>query len=166
MLMVCSVTTSASATINDPVQHIITSRWAESWLMTSSNGNIFRVTGHLCGEFTGHRWIPRTKASDAELWFFSLICACINGWVINRKAGDSRRHHTHYEVTVMITKMKYIRPRVPLIISHTCTFTLCLVAFVLICDWLILPISFMVAQWALCDHTIAPKPVKQPWIII
>ena len=22
----------------------------------------------LCGEFTGHRWIPRTKASDAELW--------------------------------------------------------------------------------------------------
>ena len=30
-------------------------------MMTSSNGNIFRVTGHLCGEFTGHRWIPRTK---------------------------------------------------------------------------------------------------------
>ena len=24
----------------------------------------------LCGEFTGHRWIPRTKASDAELWCF------------------------------------------------------------------------------------------------
>ena len=23
--------------------------------MTSSNGNIFRVTGHLCGEFTGHK---------------------------------------------------------------------------------------------------------------
>ena len=22
-------------------------------MMTSSNGNIFRVTGHLCGEFTG-----------------------------------------------------------------------------------------------------------------
>ena len=37
-------------------------------MMTSSNGNIFRVTGHLCGEFTGHRWIPLTKASDAELW--------------------------------------------------------------------------------------------------
>ena len=27
----------------------------------------FRVTGHLCGEFTGYRWIPRIKASDAEL---------------------------------------------------------------------------------------------------
>ena len=24
-----------------------------------------RVTGHLCGEFTGPRWIPLTKASDA-----------------------------------------------------------------------------------------------------
>ena len=50
----------------------------ESWclfgvrlnMMTSSNGNIFRVTGHLCGEFTSHRWIPRTKSSDAELWCF------------------------------------------------------------------------------------------------
>ena len=39
-------------------------------MMTSSNGKIFRVTGHLCGDFTGHRWIPHTKASDAELWGF------------------------------------------------------------------------------------------------
>ena len=37
-------------------------------MMTSSNERIFRVTGHLCGEFIGHRWIPLTKASDAELW--------------------------------------------------------------------------------------------------
>ena len=43
------------------------SRWIR-FMMTSSNGSIFRVTGHLCGEFTGSRWIPRTKASDAELW--------------------------------------------------------------------------------------------------
>ena len=38
--------------------------------ITSSNENIFRVTDPLCGEFTGHRWIPCTKASDAELWCF------------------------------------------------------------------------------------------------
>ena len=37
-------------------------------MMTSSNGDIFRVTGLLCGEFIGPRWIPLTKASDAELW--------------------------------------------------------------------------------------------------
>ena len=40
------------------------------FMMTSSNGNIFRLTGLLCGEFTGHRWIPLTKASSAELWCF------------------------------------------------------------------------------------------------
>ena len=34
----------------------------------------FRVTGHLCVEFTGHRLIPRTKASDPELWFFLDMC--------------------------------------------------------------------------------------------
>ena len=34
--------------------------------MTSSNGNIFRVTGPLCGEFTD----DITNASDAELWCF------------------------------------------------------------------------------------------------
>ena len=43
------------------------------FMMTSSNGNIFRVTGHLCGKFADPRWISRTKASDAELWcFFDL----------------------------------------------------------------------------------------------
>ena len=40
------------------------------YMMASSNGNIFRVTGHLCKEFTGQRWIPRTKASYAEFWSF------------------------------------------------------------------------------------------------
>ena len=39
-------------------------------MMTLSNGNLFRVAGHLCGEFTGQRWISRTKASDAELLAF------------------------------------------------------------------------------------------------
>ena len=39
-------------------------------MMTSSNENIFRVTGHLGEEFSGHRWIPLTKSSDAELWCF------------------------------------------------------------------------------------------------
>ena len=54
--------------------------WLRHWvttpawytMMTSSNGNIFRVTGPLCGEFTGHRWIPRTKVSGVGLWCFLL----------------------------------------------------------------------------------------------
>ena len=38
--------------------------------MTSSNGSIFRITGPLWGEYTGHRWIPLSKTSDAGLWCF------------------------------------------------------------------------------------------------
>ena len=41
------------------------------FMMTSSNGNIFRVTGPLCGELN------------------------------NREAGDFRRHRGHYDVSVM-----------------------------------------------------------------
>ena len=41
----------------------------------------------------------RTKASDAELRYFLWI----NGWVNNREAGDLRRNHDDYDVTVMIT---------------------------------------------------------------
>ena len=72
-------------------------------MMTSSNGNIFRVTGPLYGEFSGHRWIPRTKASDAELWWVFFICAWINSWVNNREADDLRRHRAHYDVIVMFS---------------------------------------------------------------
>ena len=39
-------------------------------MMTSSNGNIFCVTGHLCWEITSLQWIPHTKASDVERWCF------------------------------------------------------------------------------------------------
>ena len=72
-------------------------------MMTSSNGNIFRVTGPLCGEFTGPRWIPLTKASDAELSCFLWSAPWINGWVNNRDAGDLKRYRGHYDVTVMIS---------------------------------------------------------------
>ena len=37
-------------------------------MVTLWNGNIFRITGPLCGETTGHRSIPLIKASDGELW--------------------------------------------------------------------------------------------------
>ena len=54
-------------------------------MMTSSNGNIFRVTGLLWGEFTGHRWIPTTKASNAELW-------CFFGVRLNKRLSKQPRH--------------------------------------------------------------------------
>ena len=55
----------------------------------------------MCGEFTGSRWIPRTKASDAGFdAFFDLR---LNKWLSkNREAGDMRSHRAHYGVIVMI----------------------------------------------------------------
>ena len=52
------------------VEHIAMNIANNQHMMTSSNGNIFCVTLPLCEEFNGHRWIPLTKASDAELWCF------------------------------------------------------------------------------------------------
>ena len=40
---------------------------SNSDMMTSSNEKIFSVIDPLWGKSTGHRWIPLTKASDAEL---------------------------------------------------------------------------------------------------
>ena len=70
-------------------------------MVTSSNGNIFRDTGPLSDEFTGHRWIPLTKASEAELWCFLWCAPWINNCVYNREAGELRRHRAHYDITVM-----------------------------------------------------------------
>ena len=74
-----------------------------NFMMTSSNGNISRVIGPLCGEFTGHR--SPLNSSDKGQWrgalMFSVICAWINGWVNNREAGDLIHHRAHYDVIVM-----------------------------------------------------------------
>ena len=78
--------------------------------MTSSNGNIFRVTAHLCGEFTGHRWIPHTKGQWGGALIISLICAWMNGWVNNREASDLRSHRAHYDVIMMYQKLPTLLP--------------------------------------------------------
>ena len=54
-------------------------KWRHS-MMTSSNGNIYRVTDPLC---------PSQKPVPRSFDVF-LICAWINGWGNNRKAGDLR----------------------------------------------------------------------------
>ena len=46
--------------------------WKGLYMMTSSNGDIFRVTGHLCGEFTGPGEFPTqrpvTRSFDVFFW--------------------------------------------------------------------------------------------------
>ena len=76
--------------------------------MTSSNGNIFRVTGPLCGEFTGPVNSPH-KGQWRGALMFSLICVWINGWVNNGEAGDLRRHRSHYDVNVMWISLRTSR---------------------------------------------------------
>ena len=70
------------------------------WWWTSSNGNIFRVTGPWWRESTSDRWIPLTRASDAELW-----CALWSAHEQTVKQPTEPqvilgRHHPHYDVTV------------------------------------------------------------------
>ena len=67
-------------------------------MMTSSNGRIFRVTGHLCHRSPVN--YPQ-KGQWRGALMFSFICVWINGGVKNREAGDLRRHRAHYDVTVM-----------------------------------------------------------------
>ena len=69
-------------------------------MMTSSNGNIFRVLA-ICagnspvpGEFPAHR--PVTGSL-----MISLIYVWMNGWVNTGEAGDMRRYRAHYDVIVM-----------------------------------------------------------------
>ena len=50
-------------------------------IMTSSNGNIFRVTGHLCGESPSTVNSPH-KGQWRGALMYSSICVWINGWVI------------------------------------------------------------------------------------
>ena len=66
-------------------------------MMTSSNGNTFCVTGHLCGEFTGHRWIPLTSLTRSFDVFFHLrlnkrLSKQSWGWGFERQSRPSWRH--------------------------------------------------------------------------
>ena len=51
----------------------------------------------VTGEFPSQR--PVTRSFDV---FFDLLLKKRHFWVNNREAGDLRRCHTHYDVTVMI----------------------------------------------------------------
>ena len=72
--------------------------------MTSSNGSIFHVTGPLWGEYTGHQWIPLSKASDAEFWWFlwTVLNQTAEQTIETPVIWDAIPDPTQYDVTVMI----------------------------------------------------------------
>ena len=72
----------------------------ENTMMTSSNENIFRISGPLRGI---HRWPldPHHEGHGGRALMFSLIYAWTNSWVNNRDAGDLKRDRAHHDVSLM-----------------------------------------------------------------
>ena len=112
--------------------------WQGVWIMmTSSNGNIFRVTGPLCvcvcvggvggggggggggGVGGGGGGVHRSpvdfphKGQWRGALMFSLTCAWDNEWANNRNAGDLKRQCACYDVTVMSSTSKGFRVTCP-----------------------------------------------------
>ena len=73
-------------------------------IMPSSNGNMFCVTGPICGNppVTGE-FLPQRPMT--RKWCF---LSWINGWANNGDADDLRRHRANYDVTSDLST----RPRV------------------------------------------------------
>ena len=67
-------------------------------MATSSNVNIFRVTGLLCGNSPVKS--PH-KSQWREALMFSLTCAWTNSWANKGEISDLRRHRAHHDVTLM-----------------------------------------------------------------
>ena len=75
-------------------------RYNESFMMTSSNGNIFRVTGPLWVDSAQNRPVTRSFG----VYF---ICTWTNDWTRNRDAGDLRSHRAHSDVTIMYSFLSF-----------------------------------------------------------
>ena len=60
--------------------------------MASSNGNIFRVTGHLCGEFTGHRPVTRRFGVFFDLHLNKRLSKQWWGWWFETPSRPLWRH--------------------------------------------------------------------------
>ena len=67
--------------------------------MTSSNETFSALLVLCVGNSSVSGEFPHKGQLHGAL-MFSLICACINGWVTNREAGDLRDHHAHYHCNV------------------------------------------------------------------
>ena len=91
-----------------------TSLGLNQYMMTSSNGNIFRVTGPLCGEFTGPDEFPAQRPVTRSFhvffdlgpnkrlrkqpwgWWFETP-----SWSLWRQCNETRRLMTKYDVSAL-----------------------------------------------------------------
>ena len=65
----------------------------------------------------GHRWIPFSKTSEAERWYF-LVLRLNTARTNSRDAGGLGHHRAHYDVTVMRIWVKLVGYT----IKHMCIF--------------------------------------------
>ena len=72
-----------------------------SRMMTSSNGNIFRVVGPFVRGIHRSPVDSSPKGHWRRALMFSMMCVWTNNWVGNRNAGHLRCHLAHYDVNVM-----------------------------------------------------------------
>ena len=84
------------------------------FMMTSSNGNSFRVTGHLCGEFIGPAQRPVTRSFDIlfDPGLNKQLSKQLWGWWFET-LSCSLRHHCNVNVNGNGNAIK------PLTWSHT-----------------------------------------------
>ena len=114
------------------------------YLMMASNGNIFRVTGFLWREFTGHRWFPLTQASDAELWCFpwsapeQTVEQTIEIWWFETPSRPLWRHRNALFVMMHVIALPLL-PHAILYPPHTFTGSMV--------DWLMLLMVVVYSQW-------------------
>ena len=91
-------------------------------MMTSSNGNVFRVTGPLWGESTGPGGFPSQRPVTRSFDVF-LDLRLNNGWAYTQDAGDLRCHRSHYDVNVMHSQQVWIPFKVETISAKICART-------------------------------------------
>ena len=89
--------------------------WGHIHMMTSSNGNIFRGTGHLCGEFTGPGEFPTqrrvTRSFDVypDLRPNTRLSKQSWGWWFQMPLRPLWRHRNEITLTFILAwKSKYV----------------------------------------------------------
>ena len=69
------------------------------YMMTSSNGNIFRVTGHLCGEFPAQRPVTRSFDVCFDLRLSKRLSKQSLGWWFETLPRPLWRHSNGHILT-------------------------------------------------------------------
>ena len=104
---------SLQIVLNDPLNDqpavVQTTAWGQALVSTNDHDDVIKWK-HFPRYWPFVRIIHRSPVNSPHKgqWrgalMFSLKCVWINGWVNNREAGDLRRYHAHYDVTVMMTE--------------------------------------------------------------